>query len=147
MFNNLSVLSKNWAIKIQFILSVFLATLTFGLILSSFLVPTDVLTQDVSFPEGVGGNDSLDQNNVVNIIFDIAEIFIFICAGIAVLFLVYGGFKWITDNGDGNSAKQGQSIVLNAVIGLVVAGLAFLIVQVAVGLVGAGQTVVNDNTN
>jgi hypothetical protein len=49
---------------------------------------------------------------------------------IAVLFLIYGGFLYITSAGNEESAEKGKNTVINAVIGLVVIILSAVIVNV-----------------
>ena len=78
---------------------------------------------------GVGG--------LLGFIFTIVQILIYIVGGIAVLFLVYGGFLFIVDpGGSGDGAEKGKKIIFNALIGLAIVLLATAIVQVVSGVVG-----------
>lgn len=79
-------------------------------------------------PESVKG----DRNSLANLIIGIARFITFVVGALAVLFLVYGGILFVTDNGSGESAKKGKTILINAVIGLIIAIVAYTIV----GLVG-----------
>ncbi len=47
---------------------------------------------------------------------------------IAVLFIIYGGIQYITAGGDENTMKSAKKTITTAIIGLVVAGLAYAIV-------------------
>lgn len=76
-----------------------------------------------------------DRGGIANIIQTFANFFIFILAAISVLFIVYGGFMYVTDDGSGEKAKKGQKMVLNALIGLVVAVVSFTLVSLVVNLV------------
>ncbi len=49
---------------------------------------------------------------------------------VAVLVLVYGGFLYITSAGNQDTATKGKTAIINALIGIVVVVLSFLIVQV-----------------
>ncbi len=51
---------------------------------------------------------------------------------IAVCAVIYGGFKFMTSNGDPSKATTARHIILYAVVGLIVALLAVAIVQVVV---------------
>jgi len=82
----------------------------------------------IANPESVEG----DRNSLANLIIGIARFVTFVVGAVAVLFLVYGGVLFVTDNGDGNSAKKGKLVLINAVIGLIIAIVAYTIV----GLVG-----------
>lgn len=77
----------------------------------------------------LGVSSTPTPNGVVNTISNVANALILIVAAISVIFIVYGAFIWMT-----KGQKDGQSIVTNAVIGLVVAVIAFFIVQLGVGV-------------
>ncbi|MHB8830509.1 MAG: hypothetical protein ACYC44_00060 [Patescibacteria group bacterium] len=42
-------------------------------------------------------------------------------------YMVYGGFKWMTAGGDSKAVTEAQSIIRNAVIGIVIIALAYVI--------------------
>ena len=67
---------------------------------------------------------------IADFILNIAKFVTYIVGAIAVLFLVYGGFLFVTDGGDGKKAGQGKQIFFNAVIGLALAIAAYAIVAV-----------------
>ena len=52
---------------------------------------------------------------------------------LAVGFIIYGGFKYITGAGDSGKIVTGRKLILNAVIGLVVSLLAVVIVNIVLG--------------
>jgi|GEM_PF-2303311 hypothetical protein len=70
-----------------------------------------------------------------NIILTVARFAVYILGAVAVLFLVYGGFLYVTDQGDGANAKKGGAIFRSAVVGLILAIAAFAIVNVIGSLV------------
>ena len=76
-----------------------------------------------------GTGSSLDSGQIQNTIINIANILGVICVGIAVLFVVYGAFQWITGN-----EKEGRATVQNAVIGLFIVLGAYLIVQLGINI-------------
>ena len=47
---------------------------------------------------------------------------------IAVIFLIYGGFKYITSSGNEKETEAAKNIIVYAIIGIVVILLSFLIV-------------------
>lgn len=55
---------------------------------------------------------------------------------IAVLFLIIGGFWYVTSGGNEELAKKGKQTVLNAIIGIVIIILSYVILNVVVNLVG-----------
>ena len=76
----------------------------------------------------LGVSSTPSTNGVVGTISNIANALILIVAAISVIFIVYGAFIWMT-----KGQKEGQAIVQNAVIGLIVAVVSFFIVQLGVG--------------
>jgi hypothetical protein len=64
----------------------------------------------------------------------IARMIIYILLGvtglIAVLFIIYGGFRYITSAGNDETAESAKKTIINAIIGLVVVILSYVIVTV-----------------
>ena len=58
-----------------------------------------------------------------------------IAFGIAVLFLIIGGFWYITAAGNEETAEKGKNTVINAIIGIVIIVLSYVIVNVVSRLV------------
>lgn len=48
---------------------------------------------------------------------------------VAVVFVIYGGFLYLTSAGDPGKVKKGKDAIVYALIGLVIVGLAFAIVN------------------
>ncbi len=82
---------------------------------------------------GKGGDT---RASLVKIITDVATFAIYILGAISVLFIIYGGFLYVTDDGSGTKAGQGKKIVIQALIGLVIAIASFTLVQITLSLVG-----------
>lgn len=62
---------------------------------------------------------------------------IFPLAGVlAVIFIIIGGFQYMTSNGDAGTARRGRETIIYAVVGLVVVLMAFGIVQLVLGNFG-----------
>ena len=61
--------------------------------------------------------------------------------GIAVLFLIIGGFWYITSAGNEETAEKGKGTAVNAIIGIVIIILSYVIVNVVSNLVA------NTNSN
>jgi len=56
-------------------------------------------------------------------------------AMIAVLMLIWGGINYLTSAGDEDKAKTGKKTISYAIIGLVVAGIAYAIVNVIITVI------------
>lgn len=53
---------------------------------------------------------------------------------IAVISLLYGGFLYITSQGEENKAEKAKNIILYSVIGIIIIGLSAIIVNVVISL-------------
>lgn len=74
---------------------------------------------------GSGGNLSGGIKTVINTL-------LFILGAIAVIMIVIGGIKYTLSNGDASSIKSAKDTILYSVIGLIVALLAYAIVNFVV---------------
>jgi hypothetical protein len=96
--------------------------------------PVDLCTGESGFGSCLGGTSSYatgDSKDIVtSLAINLVNMLIFIGAAIAVLFIVFGGYKYITASGDDTKVKEGRSMVINALIGLAVAILSFTLVSV-----------------
>lgn len=77
--------------------------------------------------KGRGQNDSL--TNVFRIV---VNILLFIVGAVAVIMLVIGGLRYVTSNGDQNAVTGAKNTILYAIIGIVVAFLAYAAVNFVV---------------
>lgn len=59
-----------------------------------------------------------------------------IAAILALFFLVYGGFKWVTSGGDKGQIDAARKIILAAIVGLILTFLSFFILSVFLGFFG-----------
>lgn len=67
---------------------------------------------------------------VVNLLFILAAI-------LAIVYIIYGGIRWITSGGDKTAVEEAKKHVTAAIIGLVVVAGAFVILQVVFNVLGA----------
>lgn len=66
-----------------------------------------------------------------------------IAFGVAVLFLIIGGFQYIVSAGNEEAAEKGKGTAVNALIGIVIIILSYVIVNVVANLVsnvGSGNS-------
>lgn len=75
----------------------------------------------------------VNQERLVEIIINIARFLTYIGVGLSVLFMVWGGIRYITSQGS-SGAEAGKEILINATIGLVVSIVAFTVVTILAGL-------------
>lgn len=82
-------------------------------------------------PDATRGNTGLpNDTRVSDFIIKIINIALTVAGLVAVLFLIIGGFRYITSAGNEETAEQAKKIITNAIIGIVVIILSFVIVRV-----------------
>lgn len=58
---------------------------------------------------------------------------------IAVLFIIWGGVQYLTAGGNQNQMEDAKTTIKNAVMGLVIAGIAYAIVTAVIGPILGGS--------
>src|SRR5680860_387767 len=69
---------------------------------------------------------------VINVIFVVAVI-------IALLYLIYGGIRWIMSQGDKSKVQDARNHIVAAVLGLVIVFLAYFIITIILQVFGLGS--------
>ncbi len=72
----------------------------------------------------------------------IVNILLFIVGAVAVIMLVIGGLRYVTSNGDQNAVTGAKNTILYAIIGIVVAFLAYAAVNFVIDQLGKNGSVV-----
>src|SRR5258708_3446126 len=86
-----------------------------------------VFALQVAPPGNVGINGQIGPSVILTNVFRI----IYIVAALLVLFfLVLGAFNWITSGGDKEKVGKARGQIINALIGLAILALAFVIINV-----------------
>ncbi len=80
-----------------------------------------------TFPETVVDKDASPEGLAKKII----DIALYVSAIVAVIFIIIGGYYYITAGGNDEQAKNGRKTLVNALIGLTLVVLSYIIVQVA----------------
>ncbi len=57
---------------------------------------------------------------------------------VAVFFIIIGGYRYLTAGGNSEQVEAGRTSVTNAIIGVVIIILSYVIINVIVNLVGSG---------
>ena len=77
-----------------------------------------------------------DSGDLTGLVKQIINTLLFITGMVAVIMIVIGGLRYVTSNGDQNSVSSAKNTILYAVIGLVVAIMAYAIVNFVIGSLG-----------
>jgi hypothetical protein len=86
-----------------------------------------------SFPDGGGIAGS---RTVTELIISIINIMLFFAGMVAVVFIIIGGYWYITSAGNEEQAEKGKGTMVNAIIGIVVIILSWTLISVVTRLVG-----------
>ena len=78
--------------------------------------------------KGAGGSDA-NQDDLKKNIQTVVNVLLFILGAIAVIVIIIGGIRYTTSNGDPGQTKAAKDTILYAVVGLIVAILAYAIVS------------------
>lgn len=81
-----------------------------------------------------GGN----QQSIIDAIGSVVDWMLILAGALAVAYLIYGGIVYITGGAAG--AENAKKIIINAIIGVVVILLAYILVNAVIGLLGGSGT-------
>ena len=110
-----------------------LLILTAGFLTSFLSVPVEA--------QGIWGGCSgsasavcADKSEATDIVGTLINTFLFVIGALSVIMIVHSGFKYVSSRGEAEQVKSAKNTLLYAVTGLIVAILAFTIVNFVVGI-------------
>lgn len=105
-----------------------------------FLAPLTAVHALTAPPCPTGINCSAGTS-VTSLISTVINWLLGIAFGVAVLFLIIGGFWYITSAGNEEQSDKGRKTILNAIIGIIIIVLSYVIVNVVSNFAsGAGSS-------
>lgn len=116
------------------------------LILGGITLPSLVFAQNNGVTQGlvtsgIGGQFGTSgisgSTSLVQLLQNVIEIMLLFAGGIAVVFVIIGGYQYITSGGNEEQAEKGQKTLTNAIIGVVVIVLSYTIITVIANLVSS----------
>lgn len=107
--------------------------LSLALVLGLFAIPVVPVSaapaDDISAGvQSVGGKEA-NSEEFTDSVKRIVDTLLFLLGLVAVIIIILGGFRYATSNGDANATKAAKDMILYAVIGLIVAIIAYAIVN------------------
>ncbi len=84
----------------------------------------------ICLPAPSNSNGIAGARSVNELILRVINVLLAIAAVIAVLYLVIGGYRYVTSAGSEKAAGEARKIITNAIIGLIVIILAYAIVSI-----------------
>jgi hypothetical protein len=83
-------------------------------------------------------NRDMSLQDVIVLIINVA----FIAAGlVAVIYLIIGGFRYVTSGGNAEAIEGAKATILNAIIGLIIIFISFLLVNYVLSAIGVTGTI------
>ena len=99
-----------------------------GSICAGTKIATGTGTSDT--PSDTCANDTAGgTNGIYNLAKKIVNVFSVIVGIIAVIMIIYGGFKYITSGGDSGNVSGAKNTLIYAIVGLIIVALAQFIVR------------------
>lgn len=114
--------------KIAQIVSVILG---FALVLSPMLAFAQLGSLNCG---GFGVPCNVGNNTLTGLIIRVIQIILALAGLVAVLVLIIGGFRYVTSFGNEEVTGAAKKMILNALLGIVIIILAFVIVQVVINV-------------
>ncbi|MBI4089321.1 MAG: hypothetical protein HY424_01280 [Candidatus Levybacteria bacterium] len=71
------------------------------------------------------------------------QLFFILAAIVAVIYLIYGGIKWITSRGEKDQVESARNHIIAAIVGLIVVFLAFFLINFVLGFFIKGFSINN----
>lgn len=96
-----------------------------ALFLISLILTIATPTLAIDPPDDPGGVPT----GLIDAISKISSAILFVIATVAVLFLIIGGFQYITSAGNPDAIEKAKNTILYAVIGILASLLAYAVVQ------------------
>ena len=114
-----------------------LAVPAFALSVASAVVPTAGAATNLSITGGVnsakGQDQATDLFGATGMFTVITNVLLFIIGAISVIMLVIGGIRYTVSAGDSSAVTAAKNTIMYAIVGIVVALLAFAVVNFVVG--------------
>lgn len=84
---------------------------------------------------GYGGLNS--SQSLTELIANVIRLMLLFAGAIAVVFVIIGGYQYLTSGGNEETAEKGKKTLINAIIGVVIIVMAYVIINVIVNLVSS----------
>lgn len=85
---------------------------------------------------GISGSQTL--TGPTGLIYRVISLLLFVAGALAVVYVIVGGYQYITSAGNEEQSEKGKKTLLNAIIGVVVIVLSYVIINVVVNTISGG---------
>ena len=110
-------------------------------ILATLISSSQAFAVPVNACPKFGGSSlcTLKANNFGAVISNVITTLVVIAIIIAVIFLVWGGIKWIMSGGDKAKVESARNTIIGGIVGLILVFLAYFIITLVAGLFGVNM--------
>lgn len=105
------------------------------LLLSASPVFAQIPTVAIQPPKSIGAINT-DVNTLIAFIINAI---IVVGIVLSLIFLLWGGIRWITSGGDKAKVDTARGTIVAAIVGLIIVILAWVIINAVLGVLGAGS--------
>lgn len=128
-----------------------LALLALPVLALGVVAPVSVSALDLSVSEGANSAKGNDQTSCIfpgqdgcdsgetPLFQTITNVLLFIIGAVSVIMLIIGGFRYTVSQGDSSALTSAKNTILYSIIGIIVALLAYGIVNFVIGSFVAGE--------
>lgn len=92
----------------------------------------------VKVPCPISGRGPAGESTLSGLIFFILDIALYVVGSISVLFLIIGGFRYVTAHGNEEQAEGAKKTITHAMIGFIIVVLSFAIITILSNLLVTG---------
>jgi hypothetical protein len=87
--------------------------------------------------QGPGSGNNLDLSGFIwRVVLNVIEIALYLVGYIAVFFVLYGGFQFLTGGDNPSKVEQARKTIFNALVGLVISIGSVVVVNLIFGILG-----------
>jgi len=102
----------------------------------AFALPAYAVNLNPAPQGGMAKLGQLKASDFGKLIGQFVTILLIIAAIVSLFFLIWGGIRWVTSSGDKTKVESARSTIISALVGLVIAFLAYFIFTVVLGIFG-----------
>ncbi|MBI3952625.1 MAG: hypothetical protein HY336_01560 [Candidatus Doudnabacteria bacterium] len=106
------------------------------IVVLAFALTAFAATPGLNYPNQPTGLPGSNQDTATGWVTKIINIALAIVGILAVAYLIYGGFRYITSAGNQEAAEAGKKAIINAIVGLIIIILSYVIIIVIMNALG-----------
>jgi len=99
---------------------------------------TNSVAQGLDMFSGMFGSSSslAGQRTLPQLIMSVVQLMLLFAGGVAIVFIIVGGYWYITSAGNEEQSEKGRKALTNAIIGIIIIVLSYAIINVVQNTIG-----------